>query len=384
MLIRKTRSALYLIRRKLDEMGNAKVARKKLREVNDYLSRVCQSRPEVLVVANFLALGGIREHIHAIGRFSSRNVLLLPSDEFLAKSSRGEIETINSDQFFSIDAPSIKAVHTHVFPWAIEFGRQRQAMGNKWIHTYHLLYTQEDVIGEMPRWQIEFNEAQLKKACHADVCLSVSKWQVKRFEDNFDVSSTYLPNGVDADACERASADRFKNQYNIQEPFALYIGRDDPVKNPGEFARLATQVPELQCVMVGRSLDADYLESNYGVDSPSNLIFLPQMSHSEVLDAISACEVLVVTSKREGLPTLVMEAMAQSKPIVASREPGSSEVLGQGSYGFLYELGDIADLKKQLQNALGDTNKPALARQRVLEHYDWRVVAKQLDQIYLS
>ena len=106
------------------------------------------------------------------------------------------------------------------------------------------------------------------------------------------------------------------------------------------------------------------------------------MSQIEVQHAIAASSCLVSNSKREGLPTLVLEGMAQSKPVVVSNEPGSMEAIDHGKYGYFYELGDIEDLKNQTLLAIEDTIKPVKARQRVLEEYDWRVVIKKLDRFY--
>ena len=381
-ILRNLRAVSNRLRGKLHSVAVEHRQRSKARFVRRYLDTIVQANPDVLIAANFLSLGGIRQHMLSIQRFSSLVAEVIPSDSFLERVSRHEVETRFSNSFMQVCIPSLLAVHTHVFPWCIHWGKQRQAMGNKWIHTYHLLYTTDHASGQMPTWQKEFNAAQLDVGRHADLCLSVSKWQRRALESEYGISSMYLPNGVNVASCDQASEDRFSSEYSIHQPFALYIGRDDPVKNPAEFAQVAKKMPELQFVMVGRGLDRQYLESNYGVPTPENLVFLPQVSHTTALDAIAACSVLVVTSKREGLPTLILEAMTQSKPVVAGREPGCIEVLGDGDYGYLYELGDIADLKTKIQLALVDRNKPRLARKRVLDHYDWRVVAKQLDRIY--
>jgi glycosyltransferase involved in cell wall biosynthesis len=91
---------------------------------------------------------------------------------------------------------------------------------------------------------------------------------------------------------------------------------------------------------------------------------------------------LVVTSKREGLPTLVLEAMAQKKPIVVPNEAGSMEAIGDGDFGFIYRQGNLDELADCTLKALADTQKCQNARQRILSEYDWRVTAPKLDAIY--
>ena len=99
------------------------------------------------------------------------------------------------------------------------------------------------------------------------------------------------------------------------------MGRLDPVKNPRAFVELAIREAETLCVMIGGVTRQDVLRE-YGLETPSNLILLPQLSHVDVLDAIAACRALVVTSFREGLPTLVLEGMALRRSIVVPAEAG--------------------------------------------------------------
>jgi glycosyltransferase involved in cell wall biosynthesis len=91
---------------------------------------------------------------------------------------------------------------------------------------------------------------------------------------------------------------------------------------------------------------------------------------------------LVVTSKREGMPTLVLEAMSHGKPIVVPDEAGCMEAIGDGECGFIYRLGNIPDLVEMTHAALSDRERCSRARTRVLQEYDWRVVAVRLDEIY--
>ena len=164
--------------------------------------------------------------------------------------------------------------------------------------------------------------------------------------------------------------------------FILYAGRNDPVKNPADFVRLAQRLPNQEFVMVGPGLTREVLGTEWSVDVPANLYLYGPATHTETQDAIAACSALVVTSKREGLPTLVLEAMAQSKPVVVPDEPGCMEAVGHGEFGSIYRQDDLNDLAEKTLTVLADTQRNQGARQRVLSEYDWRVVIPQLDAIY--
>jgi glycosyltransferase involved in cell wall biosynthesis len=341
-------------------------------------AKLIKKAPEVFLGPDFPS-GGVRGHVRAIQKHSSLSVELVPSlgglDSF----------TVDARKLFNEFEPSGPvAVHSHVLPWMIHWCRKQQIRGVKWVHTYHLPYFDDHGKGGLEPWQVEINEALLGEARHADVRLSVARWQQAYLRTEHGIETDYLPNGVDLAACDQGDAGRFQQWSRIETPFVLHVSRNDPVKNPAEFVRLATRHPDLRFVVIGDGLDETVMAREWQTASPKNLHYLGGRSHLEVQDALAACSVLVVTSKREGLPTLVLEAMGHGKPVVVPQEAGCLEAIDHGRYGFTYPLGDLKSLSMALTDALGDTERCVLARQRILEHYDWRVVVRQLDVYYRS
>jgi glycosyltransferase involved in cell wall biosynthesis len=286
------------------------------------------------------------------------------------------------ERFSSYDPPGRPIVHSHVVPWMVRWCRRQQDNGCRWVHTYHLPYFPEHGGGLLATDHIEINSVLVSEASQAAVRLSVAKWQCDFLKTQYGIETTYLPNGVDLMACDRGDSDRFVHWSRVRRPFVLHVSRNDSVKNPAEFVRLAALRPELCFVVIGQGLDERTMLSDWKTPTPDNLCYLGGRSHSEVQDALAACEALVVTSKREGLPTLVLEAMSHGKSVVVPDEPGCLEAIAQGRYGFIYALGDLTSLSASLVDALSDTSKRNMARKRIESHYDWRIVAKELDAIY--
>lgn len=357
--------------------------RKKQSVFNAWLNKLQTAPPEVLVGPNFAEFGGVRHHIEAINRYSSRNVQLAPPADVAETLTPYDLLEVFAEQFDNFAAPGVKIVHSHVYPWYIDWCQRRQHDGTFWIHTYHLNYYDEHGLDGLEPWQIEINDALLNRAKHADLCLSVSQWQVEELKQQHDIEATYLPNGVDVTLSDQSSAERFRSDYP-GAGFVLYVGRNDPVKNPLEFIQLAAALPNQRFVMIGGGLSNETLQAAGESELPSNLEIVGGLSQQRVQDAIAACDALVVTSKREGLPTLVMEGMALGRPIVVPTEPGCMEAIGQGETGLIYELGNIDHLVHQTLAALENTTIGPAARQRVLNEYDWRVVSKKLDEIYAA
>lgn len=343
------------------------------------------SRAELLIGSNFVEFGGCRHHMHAIQKCSTLRAELVPSERVLASVPAGCFSGEFRDAFMKIPPPpGVWAIHTHVFPWLVDWCHHHRDAGFRWIHTHHNWYYPEFTREGDPLepWQETLNETFLFALQHCDVPLCVSKWQRDFMKREHDVESTYLPNGVDVPLCDRGRADRFRRRHRLFARFILWAGRNDPVKNPAEFVRLAQAIPDLQFAMMGQWLDAEVMRKDWDLESPENLRYLGSGSHAEVQDALAACSALVVTSKREGLPTLVLEAMSHGKPIVVPDEAGCMEAIGDGEFGFIYRLGNIPDLVEMTHAALSDRERCSRARARVLQEYDWRLVAPKLDAIY--
>jgi len=336
--------------------------------------------PKIVLGGNVENWGGVNRHIQSIRLFSLNKMLFLPSNYLLKFIT---IHDFTSKYLNKINLNKTKIVHSHIYPWMIIWSNNLKLKNPniKWIHTYHAHYFPEYSEGEFLDWQKEFNKTFIEVASKADVKISVSKWQQIFYKEKFNIDTLYIPNGVDVVKCDKANADIFYKTYGLRN-FILNVSRHDPVKNPKEFVLLAQSMPEYDFVIIGNDLTKELFKEHYCISAPKNLSILGKMSQIEVQHAIAASSCLVSNSKREGLPTLVLEGMAQSKPVVVSKEPGSMEAIDHGKYGYFYELGDIKDLKTQTLLAIKDTIKPVKARQRVLEEYDWRVVIKKLDRLY--
>ena len=336
--------------------------------------------PKIVLGGNVENWGGVNRHIQSIRLFSLNKILFLPSNYLLKFLT---IHDFTSKYLNKINLNKIKIVHSHVYPWMIIWSNNLKLKNPniKWIHTYHAHYFPEYSEGEFLDWQKEFNRTFIEVASKADVKISVSKWQQIFYKEKFNIDTLYIPNGVDVVKCDKANADVFYKKYGLKN-FILNVSRHDPVKNPKEFVLLAQAMPEYNFVIIGNGLTKELFKEHYNTSAPKNLTILAKMSQLEVQHAIAASSCLVSNSKREGLPTLILEGMAQSKAVVVSNEPGSMEAIDHGKYGYFYELGNIQDLKNQTLQALKDTIKPVKARQRVLVEYDWQVVIKKLDRLY--
>lgn len=100
---------------------------------------------------------------------------------------------------------------------------------------------------------------------------------------------------------------------------------------------------------------------------------------------LAAADVCVLTSRREGLPRAIMEAMAAGKPIIGTAIRGIKDLVKHGENGFLVALDDVQETVQSLQMLYRDRHLCAQMGQRskeLIRQYELAGIVHQLAAIY--
>lgn len=341
--------------------------------------KVLLSKRKVALGTIFSTKGGVANHILALKQYLKTTTITVPHNPLLPSLNMNTYWQW-CDRYRLISNP---VLHSHADTWFIQYcQKQQRNYKAKWVHTYHSYYNKE-CFGELTNWQLEMNKALFYIANNASVRISVSKWLQAFLVKNYGISTIYIPNAIDFYKCQLADKQRFTQKYKLKD-FILFTSGYSYVKNPLEFVRLAAVMPDEEFVMIGSGITTKTLKEDYG-ELPQNFnIIAGYLRHDILLDAVAASKVFVMTSRFEGLPTALMEAMALGKPVVASNVYGCKELLDHEKFGYLYELGNTEDLKNKTKLALCDKDIGLKAQKHIKQNYDWKVVAPQIDEIYKS
>src|SRR5690606_29651433 len=76
------------------------------------------------------------------------------------------------------------------------------------------------------------------------------------------------------------------------------------------------------------------------------------ISSAEVREQILASRALVLPSFAEGLPVVIMEAMALRRPVLSTYVAGIPELVRPGEGGWLFPAGDVDALEQALRQVL--------------------------------
>jgi glycogen synthase len=173
----------------------------------------------------------------------------------------------------------------------------------------------------------------------------------------------WIPNGVDIPAEVGEEAD---------PPEVLFVGRLSREKGIRELVE-ATQGMNL--VVAGDGPLHSLV--------PEALGFVP---HAEVERLLARAAVVVLPSHREGLPMVLLEAMAHGRAVVATPVGGIPSLVEDGKTGLLVPPGDAAAFRAAIERLLGDPDLRkrlgAAARERVAELCSWDRVVDETIRAY--
>lgn len=148
------------------------------------------------------------------------------------------------------------------------------------------------------------------------------------------------------------------------------------------------ELPEAGLVVLGDGPLRGQLESQareLGV--AERVRFVGTVPREQVAGYLRACDVFVLNSTYEGLPHVLLEAMAAGLPVIATRVGGSTEIVESGRNGLLVPPRDTAALRQALSLLLSDpAERAALVRnsQSTLTQFSFQTMVAQTESAILS
>jgi len=179
----------------------------------------------------------------------------------------------------------------------------------------------------------------------------------------------------------------------VGKKVVLFVGRLLPVKGLNYLMEAAKQAETKPTVVIIGDEAPGYagcleslLQQVKRLELEERVLFLGRFAREDLEAAYEAADLFVLPSLGEGLPMVLLEAMAHGKCAVGTDVPGNRDVIKDGWNGALVEARKPAELARKIDALLGDDNLRASlgaqARRDIGRDYTSDAVMKKILDLY--
>lgn len=221
----------------------------------------------------------------------------------------------------------------------------------------------------------------------ASVVISISPYASQMLDGMIAGDLVHIPNTIAAEFFSATALDSARKNL-------LFAGVMRPRKNVvgiiNAFASVHRQHPDARLVIVGPTQDSAYDRQARDRVATLGLAdavqFVGFVENDRLIEELRGCRSLVMFSQEETLPTIIAQAQAMGRPVIASRVGGIAEMLAHGESGFLVDASDETALaahmtrlcdEPELARAMG-----AVGRRVAAERYSQPAIAHQTIAAY--
>ena len=147
------------------------------------------------------------------------------------------------------------------------------------------------------------------------------------------------------------------SQAHGQAVLAGVIGRFSPEKAPEifleAFNRAARELPELYGVLVGTGPTWETCRRLQQESDVRDRVILAGF-HDDLASVYEALDMLIIPSRSEGMPTVLLEAMLMGVPVISTRVGAVPDIVDDSRTGLLVPIGEIEPLARAIGHLSGD------------------------------
>jgi glycosyltransferase involved in cell wall biosynthesis len=199
-------------------------------------------------------------------------------------------------------------------------------------------------------------------------------------------NSRLVSNGVDIDKFKPSCDKTFyknKNDFSNDDIIFLSIGRLTEQKNPFElidvFSKINNEMKFSYLIFVGKGeLSHELQKYVKSLNLQNNIHFFGYVTLAELLDIYSMSDYYIMSSKYEGQPLTLLEAMASGLPCIVSDIP-NLRIVEDANCGIVVDFSDHEKAAHEIIDYINQDNSEhgKNARKYAEEYLDWGIIAEK-------
>ncbi|MEM6528972.1 MAG: glycosyltransferase, partial [Chloroflexota bacterium] len=227
----------------------------------------------------------------------------------------------------------------------------------------------------------------------ADTIITLTNSLRRELVEDYGITSkghiTVLPLGLDLHpfVVAKRKSGKFLRGWNLptDAPIIGHVGRMAPVKNQRLYfdaAKLVLeQKPDAHVVLIGEGEDSEMLHSYVKeIGIADRVTFTGWQKDTAAVYA--DLDVKVISSRNEGTPVTLIEALAAGCPVVSTDVGGVRELLDGGVFGRLVPDGDARAMADAILETLDNPPAPETAREAMINRYGIDRLVRDIDGLY--
>lgn len=241
-------------------------------------------------------------------------------------------------------------------------------------------------VADPPRWRM-WLECQAARYAARVVCVSdsVAAFVQRRWPCE-PGKIAVIPNGIDLSRYPAAEpANLAELGIGPGRRVLITVGRLHRQKGHDWLLDLAPQLfrhlPEHDLLIVGDGPEAGSLQVQAKTLGVSDRVHFAGW-RADVPQLLAASDLLLLPSRWEGMPNVLLEAMASKLPVVATRVEGVEQLLGELSDQQTVEFGASEDFIRLVQNLVGASDVGEQNRRRIAAEFSLQQMIGRYQQLY--
>ena len=197
-----------------------------------------------------------------------------------------------------------------------------------------------------------------------------------------------IPVGVDTKMFKPMDKNTLREKYKFNETdkILLYVGRFKKEKGLDllikAFKRVKAKIPASKLVLVGDGPEKQNLFKLVNSLKLGDVQFMNTVEHGEIPMVMNCADVFALCSLYEGMPTVVLEALACGIPVVSTDVGDVHKVVHDNETGYIVRTRTIDAIASKLIEALNYRYRLKGNCVRMAQDYSWEKIAEQIMEVY--
>jgi len=197
----------------------------------------------------------------------------------------------------------------------------------------------------------------------------------------------FLPNGVTENYFDSG---RFDRPMTDDSPKLLFVGYWDPWRKGRQylieaFSQLHMQYPDLKLTLAGTAVSAEQVLSDFPESCRNAISVIPKANESELGGLYQTHDIFLLPSLFEGMPLVLLEAMASGMACITTDACGMRDVIQDGTNGILIPRRDsvslISAIDRMIKNPDLRSRLGYEASKSARQAHSWPQITRQCEAI---